>query len=393
MTLPFSTRLALRQLGYKGFGLIAAFSGVCVAITLVFVQLGFKNALTGSVLNFGNALNADLVITSSQFETIAFTQPWIPRHLIAQAKGVEGIEKVVPLYVNLAQIRANEQGHLLIARFIAFDLADSPLNTPGLDAYKPALQLPYAALIDSRSRNALADVAQTVGAGQQSHLYLQSPAMLMMPRIDLHGTYTMGPDFTFPGGFIISDLNFHRLFRLPLDRVHLGLVTLAAGANPDGVMAALRSQLGPGIDVSRLQDFNDRERIYFVENTPVGIVTTVGMLVGILIGIVFVVEVLHSIIGSNMSEYAVLRAMGYGTRFFVMLVLQISLIIGTLAFLASLAITMVAYAVLAHTTMLTFDLAWSSAALVLLGTLTMSGVAVTIALRKLLRSNPIDLFA
>jgi putative ABC transport system permease protein len=393
MTLPFHTVLALRQMRYKGMGLIGPFAGVCVAVILVFIQLGFKNALTGSVLNFDRALIADIVITGSQFETIAFAPPWFARSIIYQAQGVAGVQRVVPVYVNLAQLRDPDHGDLLASRFIGFDPDDPVLALPVLARYVDTLRLPSVALIDERSRNQLTNVADRVAHGRSERLYLQNPALPTAAHLDLVGTFSLGPDFTLMSSVVLSDLNFYRLFQLPPDRVSLGLVTTRPDADPRRVRDELAARLGDGVHVSLRRDFIEAESRYFSDRTPVGVVTMVGALVGVLIGVVFVVEVLHGIIESNLSEYAVLRAMGYGNRFFLALVLQIAMVAGAAAFVASLVITLLCYGLLEHATRLTFALESGTVASVLLGTLAMSGLAAVFALRKLLRSNPIDLFA
>jgi putative ABC transport system permease protein len=393
MNLPFSTRLAMRQLQYKGFGLLAPFAGVCVAVILVFIQLGFKNALTGSVLNFDRALSADIVIAGRQFETIAYSPPWFARSAIYQAQGVPGVRQVVPVYIYMAQIRANERGDLLAARFIGFDPAAEVLKVPGMEAHRSGLQLPYTALLDARSRNQLAGMVPLLQQGRPLRIYLQNPVAGAATHIDMIGIYALGPDFTFPGSLVVSDLNFFRLFQQPADRVSLGLVKLKPGADPEQVRQALSERLGAETRVWLHGDFVKAEQDYFTYRTPVGIVTTFGIFVGILIGVVFILEVLHGIIESNLSEYAVLRAMGYGNGFCLALVLQLATTVAVAAFAASLALTLLLYRVLEQTTLLSFTLSPGLALTVGLATLSMSMLAVVFALRKLLRSNPIDLFA
>jgi len=393
MTLPFSTRLAMRQLQFKGLGLLAPFAGVCVAVILMFIQLGFKNALTGSVLNFDQALSADIIIAGRQFETIAYSPPWFARSAIYQAQGVPGVREVTPVYIYMAQIRANERGDLLATRFIGFDPAADVLKVPGLASHRNELRLPYNALLDARSRNQLADMVPLLQQGKPLRIYMQNPVAGAAKHLDMVGTYSLGPDFTFPGSLVVSDLNFFRLFQQPADRVSLGLVKLDHDADPDQVLQALGERLGGEVKVWKHSDFVAAEQNYFTYRTPVGIVTTFGIFVGMLIGVVFILEVLHGIIESNLSEYAVLRAMGYGNGFCLALVLQLATTVAVAAFATSLVLTLLLYRVLEHSTLLTFTLSPLLALMVGLATLFMSMLAVVFALRKLLRSNPIDLFA
>ena len=51
-----SVFLALRQLLHRSRGSIGGLAGVCVAVVLMFMQLGFRNALYDSALNIPAAL-------------------------------------------------------------------------------------------------------------------------------------------------------------------------------------------------------------------------------------------------------------------------------------------------------------------------------------------------
>lgn len=395
MNLPFTTLLALRQLRHLGRGLIGAFAGVCVAIILVFVQFGFQNALLDSVLNFGRALDADLVITGPQFESMAYTPPWFPRAVVERARAVSSVAEVTPLWITIAQYRlADQTTGPTAARFIAFEPRRRPLHLDTPPQTLARLHLPDTLLIDARSRGAAGALAARVAQTQDAErVHLQSAAATLAARMDMVGTFSLGPDFTLPTSMILSDLNYYRLFRSPLDRVTLAAVKLAPGAAAPAVLEALRTAVQDDARVQTRAAFIDAERAYFQERTPIGVLFSFGIGIGIFIGVVFVLEVLRGIIDTNLSEYAVLNAMGYGHGFFASIVLQIAGIVAVLAFLPSLAITALLYEGIGHATQLAFRLTPSLSAAVFAATLLMSAMAVLLALRKLRRSNPIDLFA
>ena len=62
----------------------------------VFTQLGFKGALYDSAVNSIRALDADIILTSREFQTMAFTPPWMPIHLLHDAQGVGGVASARP---------------------------------------------------------------------------------------------------------------------------------------------------------------------------------------------------------------------------------------------------------------------------------------------------------
>lgn len=317
----FSSRLAIRQLRHIGLRLFGTFSGICVAIVLVFAQAGFMNALVGSALNLPRALQADLFITGPQFETMAYSPPWFAHSLMDKALAVPGVADARSFYAIISQARNPYDSTAMSARFIAFDPSRPVLDLPEVTQALPYLNLPDAALLDSRSRRKFIPIIDRLENGEEQRLYLQSPGATLAPEMRVIGLYGLGPDFTIDGSFIFSDLNYYRLFQLPLDRLSLGLLTIEPGADLFGVRNAVAAVLGDRAKVFTHAEFIAGERDYFLFQTPIGIILGFGLAVGIFIGVVFVMQALYSIIDMNISEYAVLRAMGYRDMFFIALVL------------------------------------------------------------------------
>ncbi|WP_430436130.1 FtsX-like permease family protein [Oceanibaculum nanhaiense] len=388
----FSTRLAIRQLRHIGLRLFGTFSGICVAIVLVFAQAGFMNALVGSALNLPRALQADLFITGPQFETMAYSPPWFARSLMDKALAVPGVADARPFYAIISQARNPYDGTAMSARFIAFDPSRPVLDLPEVTQALPYLKLPDAALLDSRSRRKFIPIIERLENGGEQRLYLQSPGATLAPEMRVIGLYGLGPDFTIDGSFIFSDLNYYRLFQLPLDRLSLGLLTIEPGADLQKVRDAVAAALGDRAKVFTHAEFVAGERDYFLFQTPIGIILGFGLAVGVFIGIVFVMQALYSIIDMNISEYAVLRAMGYRDMFFIALVLQIAVLIGVGAFIPSIGITALIYELVGDATRLRFTLSLDIVGTVFLATIVMGSVAVLFAVRKLRRNNPLDLF-
>lgn len=388
----FSTRLAIRQLRHIGLRLFGTFSGICVAIVLVFAQAGFMNALVGSALNLPHALQADLFITGPQFETMAYSPPWFARTLLDKAHAVPGVADARPFYAIISQARNPDDGTAMSARFIAFEPSQPVLDLPEVTQALPLLKLPDTALLDSRSRRKFIPIIESLENGEEQRLYLQSPAATLAPEMRVIGLYGLGPDFTIDGSFIFSDLNYYRLFQVPLDRLSLGLLTIEPGADLQSVRDAVAAALGDRAKVFTHAEFVAGERDYFIFQTPIGIILGFGLAVGVFIGIVFVMQALYSIIDMNISEYAVLRAMGYRDMFFITLVLQIALLIGVGAFIPSLGITSLIYSLVGDATKLSFTLSLDIVGVVFLAMIVMGSVAVLFAARKLRRNNPLDLF-
>jgi putative ABC transport system permease protein len=393
MILPFSTRLALRQLHYLGVRLIGAFAGVCVSILLIFAQIGFQNALVDSSLNLARAFKGDIFIVGPQYETMAYSPPWFARSLIYKASAVEGVASARSVYNFISQIRNAGDGTAMTARFIAFDPDQPVFDDPQIRAQIPLMKLPRAALLDARSRRKFEAIVRQVQTEQTVPLFLQSQGSTLAPSFDVVGTFPLGPDFTIDGVVLLSDLNFYRFFQFPLDRIMLGVVRIMPGYDAAKVRDALASRLGAEAQIKLRDTLISDERDFLMNQTPIGVILGFGLAVGVSIGAVFLLQVLHNVIESNLSEYAVLRAMGYRDQFFIGLVSQIAIIIAILAFIPSLMLTVVLYRVVENATRLRFHLTTDVIGSVLAALLVMSAVAAVVGLRKLRGTNPLELFA
>jgi putative ABC transport system permease protein len=132
---------------------------------------------------------------------------------------------------------------------------------------------------------------------------------------------------------------------------------------------------------------------FWDRETPIGYILKLGMFIGFAIGLVFVYQVLQSIIGRNLPEYAVLKTVGYPDTFFVVVLFQMATAIGTVAFIPGLLAAQVLYAVAERTTGLDMSLGFADAGLIFAIVLAMCMVSAMLAGRRLRGADPILLFA
>ena len=99
----FFTRLLGRlpigslQLVHNRPRLFAAVAGVTFANLLVLMQLGFRGALIGSIALPYEQMDADLIVSAADANTLADGGP-VPRQRLFQALGVEGVASANALY-------------------------------------------------------------------------------------------------------------------------------------------------------------------------------------------------------------------------------------------------------------------------------------------------------
>lgn len=387
-----AARLAYRQLMHRGAKLLGALLGVMVAVVLMFTQLGFKGALYDSGVAVARALDGRIVLTAPDFRTMSFNPPWMARGLLYEARGVEGVRSASPLYASTIQVASPSSGSFLTTWLYAFSPDEPVFTLPDVNRAIPQIRLPGAAIIDRRSRYELGNLAAQFERSGQLDLVLPLPSVPVQSVLSVAGSFEIGPTISADGNVITSDLNFYRSLHIPLDRVSLGIVRLAEGADPVAVRDALARKFGERARVFLTEDFIENEIGFYAYRTPIGFIFNVGLAVGIFVGIVFISQVLHGIISDNIREYATLRAIGYNQRFFLYLVAIIAVSIALATYLPSLAITAAIYAVAASVTKLPLDMKIQYLAAVLAIVVAMALVAALLSTKKLKRADPVDLF-
>ena len=385
-----AARLAWRQLAHRGKKLVGALLGVMVAVVLMFTQLGFKGALYDSAV--AKALDGQIVLTAPDFKTMSFNPPWMSRNMLYEARTVPGVLSASPLYASTVQVANPTDGNFLTTWLYAFAPDQPVFKLKDVNEAIARIRLNRAALLDRDSRYELGGIAARFARSGSLDLVLPAPAAATQFVFTVVGSFGIGPTISADGNIITSDLNFYRYLRIPLDRVSLGVVRVAEGADPVAVSAVIAKRLGPNARVFLMRDFVENEIDFYAYHTPIGFIFNVGLAVGIFVGVVFISQVLHGIINDNIREYAVLRAIGYTQTFFVALVTFIAIAIALVTYLPSVGITLVIYGVAASATKLPLILKARYLFTVLTIVIAMSLAAAVYSTKELKRADPVDLF-
>src|SRR2546428_4197089 len=102
-------RLAWLQLRREKVRLAIALTGVAFAVSLMFMQLGFMDALFRSAVNVHSRLLADLVLVPRGYTSLVFTARFSRRRLY-QALGFDGVASVSPVYTGFTRWKNPETG-------------------------------------------------------------------------------------------------------------------------------------------------------------------------------------------------------------------------------------------------------------------------------------------
>ena len=374
------------QLTHNRARLAAALAGVAFANILVLMQLGFLGALINSIRLSYDAMAGELLISSSDMNTLADASP-LPRQRMFEALAVPGVRSAVPLYYGKIDWKQPD-GTIRTLDTFGIDPETVAFRNGEINAAREQLKLSDTALIDRRTRNAPKGFFAAVDQGQPTTFEARGRTLNVV------ATFTVGGGFTADGYMIVSDQTFLRLFpqRAAGAPNHI-LVTLEPGASLPAVLSELRATL-PAYDslVRTIDEAARTDQAFQTTQRPVGIVFGFGIVIGVIVGIIIVYQVLATDVADHLREYATFKAIGYPQRFFLGIVFEEALILAILGFIPGIVIASILYVIVGAATGLPLSMPPSRPVLVLLGTIVMCTISGAIATRRLARANPADLF-
>jgi putative ABC transport system permease protein len=379
-------RLAWLQLRRQKIRLTVAIAGVAFAVILMFMQLGFQDALFRSAVNVHRQLRGDLFFFHPNYNAIAFPT-YFPRARLYQALGFAGVRSVTPIYTGVVPWKNPETGRTRDVFMIGVDPSSDALEIPELRDQMAIIRRADTVLYDEYSRPEFGAVAALYRA--------HGPVTTEVRHRDItvRGLFHMGTSFGVDGTLFTSDLNFLRVNpHLTPAHVTIGAVELEPGADPAAVQAALRANLPQDVKILTKQEMIDQEVDYWSRATPIGFVFAFGVVMGLVVGMIIVYQILFADISDHLKEYATLKAMGYANRYLVTVVLMEATILGLAGFVPGVALCDRLYEVTKRATMLPMAIEPQRVLVVLVLTLFMCWGSALIAVRKLRAADPADVF-
>ncbi len=374
------------QLKHKPLRLIVALSGISFAVLLIMMQLGFRSALFESAVRFHERFDYDIALFSPDSVFIVRPQPFSNRRLY-QALGFDAVEDVTPVYI-FPSIWKNPWDNMRRSiNTIGFHPDSRLLAIEGFEDSRKLLRGQDVVLFDSASRPEFGPVEETLEAGNPVVTEINDR------EVEVVGLFEMGTSFGIDGTVITSDDNWLRLFPgRSRNEIQLGLIRLKQGTDANRVRDALAEYLPGDVLVMTKQQFVQREKAYWNSATPIGYIFAFGAIMGFVVGAIIVYQILFADVSEHLNEYATLRAIGYRNRFVSGIVLQQAVILAVLGYLPGLAIVYWLYGKAAAATNLPLYITQERALTVFLMTLAMCAISAMMAVRKVQRLDPADVF-
>jgi putative ABC transport system permease protein len=378
--------LAWLQLSHEKIRLLVAIAGISFADILMFMQLGFRDALFDSAVKFHTNVQGDVFLVSPQSTSLIAMKTFSMRRL-QQARSLSNVESINPIYLDFRFWKNPENKSTRGIMVIGFNPSDTKLFAmPGVEKNLDKMLLPDSYLFDTKSRAQFGDVKKWFDAGQKVTTEVGNR------KITIGGLFDMGASFGADGNILSSDTNFIRLTKREKGLIDVGVIRLTPGSDPIVTAAELKKILPKDVRVFTKTEFIDFERKYWQEGTSIGFIFTLGTVMGFIVGIVIVYQILYTDVADHLSEYATLKAMGYTDGYLLVVVFQEAIILAAVGFMPGMFAAIGLYTMTRNATSLPLLMTVTRAITVFLLTVIMCLVSGAIAVRKLRAADPADMF-
>ena len=378
--------LAWLQLSREKMRLLVAIAGISFADILMFLQLGFRDALFDAAVNLHKNIQGDIFLISPQ-STSLISMKSFPSRRLYQTLSFEGVQSINSVYIGLGLWKNPETRGTRSILVVGFNPTDNILNLPDVTRNLEKIKMPDVVLFDNASRPEFGPIPQLFDRGETVLTEVESR------RIRVGGLFTLGASFGADGNILTSDLNFLRMFsKRDKGIIDIGVVKLKPGIDPESTIQIMKETLPKDVLILSKEEFVNKEKHYWETGTAIGFIFGLGTSMGFIVGIVIVYQILYTDVADHLPEYATLKAMGYKNSYLLMVVFQEALILSVIGYLPGAAIATGLYALTKSATQLPMAMTLARAIIVFILTIVMCSVSGAIAVRKLQAADPADIF-
>jgi putative ABC transport system permease protein len=365
---------------------MVALAGIAVSDIIMFMQLGFQNALFDSNTRLNREILAEVVLISTQAKSMQNISTFSRRRLF-EAADVPGVKAAEPMYVGMVSWRNTTTRKKVQVQAIGFNPSVPALNIPQANAQLDKIQLPDSFLLDRKGRGDYSQIYAQVAAGKDVSTEIGKRT------VTVNGLFNFGSSFAADAIILSSEDNYLRLFpQQKASSVNVGLIYLEPGYSPDQVATALKAHLQDDVKVLTRAEFAKFEEDVLRKESPIAFIFGFGVSMGFFIGVIIVYQILSTDVNSHMKEYATFKAMGYSNNYLLGVVFEEAIIIAVMGFVPGSIIPLGLYQLAANATNLPIFMTLSRAVFVFGLTLFMCLISGSIATKKLQSADPADMF-
>ncbi len=382
-----TTPLAWHNLWHNRVRSSVAIAGVTFAIVLMFMQLGFLEAVKISATLIYDALDFDLCLRSPDYNRFSDARSF-PEARLHQAAGMQGVQGVTPLMASVFSWRNPKNGQQRAVLALGVE-PEQPLFIDDTLQLLLNLQRPGVLLVDDRSRREFGP-ANKLRFGKRDQGVLVE---INGNALEIAGTYSRGAGLSAGGAIMLHRRDFSACApQLNPSDISLGLIRLEQGERPSLAAQKLQEVLPDDVVVrTRAQVMRD-ELHHWVWNTNYGLIFQSGVLIAVVVGTAIVYQVLASDVANLMPEYATLKAMGYSNAYIVSVMLQQSVLLAIVSYAIGVLLSQILYVITAFGAQIPVRMTWQNLLLVFALALLMCVTSGLAAVRKAFVADPAELF-
>ncbi|MBE9207062.1 ABC transporter [Nostoc sp. LEGE 06077] len=390
----FKIPLAWLQLAQQKIRFVVAVAGIAFIVLLMFVQLGFQDALYSSATAVHQSLRGDLFLVSSQYKSLTSSQSF-SRTRLYQSLGFEGVESVSPMYLQFAKLKNPATGEKYSIYVIGFDPGNPVMNIPEIEQNLDKLKIPDVMLFDRNSRPEFGPIAAKFDQGDTEQTIEIFPFDGPIGyNVRVGGLFGLGPSFGVDGNLIVSDSTFLRINpnTRPAEKIDIGVITLKPGADKEKVLDNLQANLPNDVLVFTREGFINFEKQYWADRTPIGFILNLMLTMASVVGVVIVYQILYSNIATQFIAYATLKAIGYPNSYLLSVVFQQALILAVSSYIPGFLTSIILYDFAMEATKLPIMMTANNALIVFISAVLMCITSGALAINKLRSADPADIF-
>ncbi len=390
----FKIPLAWIQLVQQKVRFLVAVAGIAFIVLLMFIQLGFQDALYSSATAVHQSLKGDLFLVSSQYKSLTSNESF-SRNRLYQTLGFDGVESVSSIYLQFAKLKNPVTSEKYSIYVIGFDPDKSVFNIPEVEKNLDKLKITDVMLFDRDSRSEFGPIAENFNKGNTNETLEIFPFNASTGyEVRVGGLFSLGPSFGVDGNLIVSDSTFLRINpnSRPAEMIDVGVITLKPGANTKKVLDSLQASLPNDVQIFTYQGFIDFEKQYWALRTPIGFILSLMLAMASVVGVVIVYQILYSNIATQFIAYATLKAIGYPNNYLLTVVFQQALILALVSYIPGFIFSVGLYDFAMKATKLPIMMTFNNAFIVFISAVLMCITSGVFAINKLRSANPADIF-
>ncbi|MBI2736166.1 MAG: hypothetical protein HYX38_06390 [Rhodospirillales bacterium] len=384
--------LGAQQLKRQRTSTLLSLGGVTASLLVIFAQLGIERAVYESSVRLHRMVSGDLIIVPYGFKSMQLHAevPVAVTDIIATNPSVSSYS---PFWFGVMSLQHAGMPTSRRLAWYAVDPEKPAVDVPGLKENLHKLRETRRILFDRDSRPYFGDLAAQADSGTEYTVLGPPDNRGLLRQLFAVGTFAVGPNVLNDGAIMMSQETMAEVFgNWWSDRPAFISIHLAPGADVNAVRQQLnRTLVGRGEAIDK-HEFEARERVYWSRETPVGYITDLGFVMGVMIGMVFIYYAQYQIIRFYLPEYAILKSLGYDWWFFLFMIGQIGAAIITPAFVVSFALGRGVYGITEAAMHLGMSMGLREMTVSLVACVIMTVVSSLFAIRRLWKVDPIMLF-